>query len=102
MHIYCAIFKERSSSESLADAIASAKIIVATRIPLSEELVVQGPVLALAPKSPQETAELIAGLLSDGRRRRSMEQASSAYGKTYSYDECAKTLAALYERVIAQ
>jgi glycosyltransferase involved in cell wall biosynthesis len=101
MHVFCAFFKERSSSESLADAIASAKIIVATRIPLSEEMAAQGPVLALAPKSPQETAELIAGLLSDGQRRRSMEQASSAYAKTYSYDECAKTLAALYERVIA-
>jgi glycosyltransferase involved in cell wall biosynthesis len=102
MHIFCAFFKDRSSSESLADAIAAAKIIVATRMPLSEELVVQGPVLALAPKSPQETAELIEGLLSDGQRRRSMEQASSAYAKTYSYDECAKTLAALYERLIAQ
>jgi glycosyltransferase involved in cell wall biosynthesis len=101
MHVFCAFFKERSSSESLADSIASAKIIVATRMPLTEEMVVQGPVLALAPQSPQETAEFIVGLLSDGRRRRSMEQASSAYAKTYSYDECAKTLAALYERVVA-
>jgi glycosyltransferase involved in cell wall biosynthesis len=102
MDVFCAFFKERSSSESLADAIAARKPIIASRIPLTEELATCGPLLLLAPPGPEETAQCIRALLADRNRLRSMEQAAAAYGRKYSYEECSTTMKGLYERVIAQ
>jgi glycosyltransferase involved in cell wall biosynthesis len=101
LDVYCAFFKERSSSESLADAIAAKKPIVATRIPLTEEIVSHGPVLLLAPDGAEKTAECISALFGDRDRRHSLERAAAAYGRRYSYEACAQKLTDLYERVVA-
>ena len=101
MHFFCAFFKDRSSSESLADAIAAKKPVIATRIPLTLEMASCGPVLLLAPDGAEKTAECISALFVDKDRRRSMERAAAAYGRKYSYEECAQKLIGLYERVIA-
>jgi glycosyltransferase involved in cell wall biosynthesis len=102
MDIFCAFFRDRSSSESLSDAITARLPVVATRIPLTEELATFGPFVALVPGGSVETAGFISALLSDKDRLHSMEQAAADYGRRYSYDECAKKMVCLYEKVIAQ
>jgi glycosyltransferase involved in cell wall biosynthesis len=102
MDAFCAFFKERSSSESLADAIAARKPVIASRIPLTEDLAAYGPLLLLAPPGPEETAQCIRALLADRDRLRLMEQAAAAYGRKYSYEECGTTMNGLYERVMTQ
>lgn len=102
MNIFCAFFKERSSSESLADAIAAKMPIIATRIPLTLEMASFGPLLFLAPDKPEKTAEYISALLSDKERLYFAERAAAAYAEQFSYEECAKKLVHLYESVIGK
>jgi glycosyltransferase involved in cell wall biosynthesis len=99
MHVFCAFFKDRSSSESLADAIAAKKLIIAGRIPLTEEIAGHGPVLVLAQQEPEAIAQTIWQSLSDKTLLQSIERAQVRYGETYSYAECAKIVVDLYEKV---
>jgi glycosyltransferase involved in cell wall biosynthesis len=102
MDVFCAFFKERSSSESLADAIAARKPVIASRIPLTVEMAAQSPLLVFADEEPAKTSACICALLKDSVHLHSMEQAAAAYGREYSYEECSTTMKGLYERVIAQ
>jgi glycosyltransferase involved in cell wall biosynthesis len=101
MHVFCAFFKDRSSSESLADAIAAKKLIIAGRIPLTEEIANHGPVLVLAQQEPEAIAQTILKTISDKALLNSIELAQTRYAETYSYEACSGQVASLYKKVIA-
>jgi glycosyltransferase involved in cell wall biosynthesis len=100
MHVFCAFFKERSSSESLGDAIAARTPVIACRIPLTEEISRYGPVLVLAPSEPEAIALTILKTISDKALLQKIEQAQANYSETNSPANCARSLVALYEKLI--
>jgi|WetSurMetagenome_2_1015567.scaffolds.fasta_scaffold00479_9 glycosyltransferase involved in cell wall biosynthesis len=102
VEIACAFFRDRSSSASLADMVAARACIVATRLALTEEMTAQEPCLLLAERDAPAVAAQITGLRADGERRRSLTHACAAYAARFSYDACARNVAAVYERLLAQ
>jgi glycosyltransferase involved in cell wall biosynthesis len=100
--VFCALFKDRSNSESLMDAIAAKKLIVATRIPLTQELASQGPVCILVERDPVAIANRIGGLLSDGALQTNCRRACGDYAERFSYERCALQVVNLYKRLISE
>jgi glycosyltransferase involved in cell wall biosynthesis len=101
VEVFCALFKDRSSSESLADAIGAQKLIVASRIPLTEELVSQEPLAVLVDRDPAAIAQRITELASDEPLRKMLLRACAAYGGRFSYERCARDVVAVYERLVS-
>jgi glycosyltransferase involved in cell wall biosynthesis len=101
VQIFCAFFTDRSSSESLAEAIAERKYIVATRIPLTEELVGCEPLAVLADHRADKLTARIRDLAADEPRQRALERACTAYGRRFSYESCSREVAEIYERLLS-
>jgi glycosyltransferase involved in cell wall biosynthesis len=103
VQIACMFFKDRSSSASLAEAIAARRYIVATRIPLTEELVAEEPlaVLADADADAKAIAKKIMEVCSDDALRRSLERGCAAYGERFGFDACSRSVVAVYERLLS-
>ncbi len=101
VQIFCAFFRDRSSSESLADAIAARKTIVTTRIPLTEELVGQEPLAVLVNRDPDAIASRMRELVADEPLRRSLQHGCTSYCERFSYAECARRLMTLYSEVLS-
>jgi len=101
MHVFCAFFKERSSSESLADAVGAKTPIIASRIALTEELARFGPVLVLAPSEPDKIAKTITEMIFDKALNQRIKEAQALYGETYSTAACCRRVVDLYEKVVS-
>jgi glycosyltransferase involved in cell wall biosynthesis len=99
-HIYCAFFKYKSSSESLATAIAARSMIVATSLPLTREMIAEFPLMVIAPSDSNEMAKALSRLATDKSLRESLDTALTAYSMKYSRERMAKHLNELYEQVI--
>ncbi len=100
VQIVCAFFKDRSSSESLARSIGARKYIVATRLPLTEELVADEPLAILADGDSDKMAARIRDLIDDESLRRSLEHGCAAYARRFSYEACSRGVMDLYERLL--
>jgi glycosyltransferase involved in cell wall biosynthesis len=96
--VYCAFFKDRSSSESLATAIGMGKMIVASEIPLTRELAGQEPMMALCQSDPETAAQQIQTLLSDAQTQKSMRLALARYGEKNSFDAAGSHVIDIYKR----
>jgi len=99
-HIYVALFKYKSSSESLSTALAAGKIIVATSLDLTREMTSESPIMLLSQRSPKQCAAAIKRLVDEAALRRSIGEAVKAYARQYSPEQCAGQLSLEYERML--
>ena len=100
-HIYCALFKYKSSSESLATAIGSRSLIVATRLPLTVEMTSELPIMHLVENDPKTVVVAIKKISSDARMRETLANACEKYTVRYSYENMAKRMVSEYERLLS-
>jgi glycosyltransferase involved in cell wall biosynthesis len=97
--VYCALFKYKSSSESLSLAIATRRRIVATSIPLTREMNAEFPLMVIAPSDPEEMAKAIERAATDKSLQASLDNAVTEYAQKYSSRRMAMRMNELYERV---
>lgn len=97
IQVYCAIFKHKSSSESLATAIGARTLIVATRLQLTEEMASEFPVMHIVDNDPAKIAAAIKKISSNARVRGSLTNACEKYSRKYSYANMAEQMATTYE-----
>jgi Glycosyltransferase len=100
-HVYFALFKHKSSSESLATAIGARSLIIATRLPLTEEMVAEFPVMHIVDNEPGAVVSAIKKIKSDTSARATLINACEKYSLRYSYENMAKEMVSKYERLLA-
>jgi glycosyltransferase involved in cell wall biosynthesis len=100
-HIYCAFFKHKSSSESLATAIGAHLVIIATKLPLTEEMTSEFPAMHLVDNDPKTVVVAINNISSDTRMRETLTNACEKYTLRYSYENMAKRMVSEYERLLS-
>jgi len=99
--VYCALFTNRSASGSLSDAIGSGKMIVATRIALTEELHKNARILDVIDNSPVAIAQRIIAISTDAELKKKQMANVQEYAQLTSYNACAKKTIELYRNVIS-
>ncbi|HEX7511347.1 MAG TPA: glycosyltransferase [Chitinivibrionales bacterium] len=99
-HIYVALFKHKSSSESLATALGAQKLIVAAAIELTREITAASPCMLLTQPSARECAEAIERIAQDAPLRGRMHEAVQAYTERFSHARCTRQLLEEYERML--
>jgi glycosyltransferase involved in cell wall biosynthesis len=97
-HIYCAFFKYKSSSESLATAIGARTLIVSTPIPLIREMTAQFPIMSLVPLDPALAAKAIEQLATDFKMQNDLRKALADYCHEYDRQRMARRLVSFYEK----
>ncbi|MGB7568066.1 MAG: glycosyltransferase [Chitinivibrionales bacterium] len=100
-HIYCALFKHKSSSESLATAIGARSLIIATRLPLTEEMASEFPVMHLIDNDLSAVIAAIKKISSNAKMREMLTDACEKYSHKYSYENMAKEMVSKYERLLS-
>lgn len=98
--IVCAFFTARSSSGSLAAALGALRPVIATPIPLTEELARDG-IVHLAAADPIRLATEIERLARDAELRSSLVSSVAAYRERYSYPAQARQLTGIYRDLLA-
>jgi glycosyltransferase involved in cell wall biosynthesis len=101
-NIYCAFFKYKSSSESLAAAIGSRAMIIATPLPLTKEMSERFSIMMIAPQEPREMEKTIRQLAIDSSLQASLQKALAGYCEEYGRQRQAKRLIAIYEKEIGR
>ncbi len=98
--IYLALFSSRSSSGSLTRAIGALKPVIATKIPLSEEIAgsEHSPVVVV-PHEPGAAADALNRLLSDISFRETLLNNVKNYADRYSYQSMATRMFSIYRKV---
>ncbi|NLG17414.1 MAG: glycosyltransferase [Fibrobacter sp.] len=98
--IYLAFFSSRSSSGSLTRAIGALKPVIATRIPLSEEIAGSelSPVV-IVPHEPGAAADALNRLLSDTLFRKTLLNNVKDYADKNSYQSMASRMFSIYRKV---
>lgn len=82
--IYLALFKTKSTSASLVKALGFRKKIITTSLPMTQELVAEGPVMSVvAPRTPAIIKE-IKKYLADTQDRLTCQQTINEYMKKHS------------------
>ena len=99
--VYCAFFKYKSSSESLANAIGARTPIVCSDTVLFREMASEFPIMLFAPDNPSDSAKLIKNAAFDKNLRAGLISACENYSRRYSVGVLSRQLVALYERTIA-
>ncbi|MBD3344852.1 MAG: hypothetical protein GF401_07295 [Chitinivibrionales bacterium] len=99
-HIYCAFFKTRSSSESLATAIGMKKMIIAVRLEFIEEIIQRYPLCVVVNNDSNEIIKEIKHVVVDRDFREEKFEALNEYNKAFSYPSMARTLVSHYESII--
>lgn len=97
--IYLALFSARSSSASLATALGAEKLIVATALPLMQELVQSASFMSVCPAESNTVIARIQELISDEQLRQRYMQEIKRYNETVSYGNMAKRLVAIYKDI---
>jgi glycosyltransferase involved in cell wall biosynthesis len=98
-HIVCALFKMRSSSESLATSIGARCCIVATDLPLVREIAQSGT-LVCVPADADSVASTIRGIWTDEKRRVALRECCARYAAEVSYEVMALRLVGVYNRLL--
>ncbi len=101
-HIYCAFYKYKSSSESLAAAIGAGDMILATSLPITREMTARFPVMLIVSDKPAEIAKAIGRLAIDKDLRASLGSAVTDYCKEFGRQRMARRLAEFYERELSK
>jgi glycosyltransferase involved in cell wall biosynthesis len=99
--VYCAFFKYKSSSESLANAIGALAPIVCSDVPLFREMASEFPIMLFASDNPRDNAELIKKAAYDKNLRAGLISACENYSRQYSVGALSRQLVTIYERTIA-
>jgi glycosyltransferase involved in cell wall biosynthesis len=97
--LVCAFFTARSSSSSLAAAFGSLRPVIATPIPLTDELAGRG-VLHLSPADPGRLAEGIGNLATREDLRSPLIAKTKAYCRDNNFDTLSKRLLDLYHGIL--
>ncbi|MBN1309464.1 MAG: methyltransferase domain-containing protein [Chitinispirillaceae bacterium] len=108
--IVLALFKNRSSSGSIARALGACKPVIATAIPLTKEIFSEGtaintpgadePPLFLTPANADEVVARIDRLLTDTDSRFRLYRGLSRYVETVSFEKMASRLVGLYRESV--
>jgi glycosyltransferase involved in cell wall biosynthesis len=98
--LVCAFFTARSSSSSLAAAFGSLRPVIATPIPLTDELAKSG-VLRLLPSDPDRLAEGIGDLATQNDLRSPLIAKVKAYCRDNNFDALSKRLLDLYHGILS-
>jgi glycosyltransferase involved in cell wall biosynthesis len=103
--IVLALFTFRSSSGTIARALGAGRPVVATRIPLTNEIVETAkkgsePPLLLADSTPEAVIEKIEDLCSDKSIRQKLAAGIEAYCCTHDFESSAKQLVSIYQEMI--
>lgn len=98
--IVLALFSARSSSESLATALAARKLIVATELPLVLELAASSPAVTVVERDVPCIVNAIQRLREDAGYRDSQLAAVDTYVAENNFAAMATRVAALYQEVV--
>jgi glycosyltransferase involved in cell wall biosynthesis len=98
--LVCAFFTTRSSSSSLAAALGCLRPVIATPIPLTEELAKNG-VLFLSPADPDRLAQNIRALATQEDLRSPIIAKAKEYCRDNSFEALSNRLVDLYHRILA-
>jgi hypothetical protein len=93
----CALFSARSSSGSIAAALGSCKPVVATPLPLTEELAAPYGVVHLTQATAEAVAAGIRAVLTDDQVRSRLQKNVDQYRQECRYEVLAKKLMNLYK-----
>ena len=97
--IYLALFSARSSSLSLATALGARCVIIATALPLSEEMVRNTPIMCITPSDSKSVIENIDRIIKDRPIQNDYLNAIDEYIKQHSYMELSKKLTEIYREI---
>lgn len=94
--IYLALFSARSSSGSISKAIGARRFIVATSLPLINEINQNSPLMCVVEPDPPSVIKSIETLVSDTRLQKTLLANLDTYSQAHSLPETAKNIAAVY------
>lgn len=95
--IYLAFFSTRSVSGSLATALSSYKIILATEIPYTTELIRNYPVLTIVSSDYKDIIDKIQSIHVDRDLKKSLHNEIARYITLHSYDKLSLDLLDIYQ-----
>jgi glycosyltransferase involved in cell wall biosynthesis len=98
--IVLALFSARSSSASLAAALGALRPVIATKLPLTDDLAARHGVLHCVASTPEAVAGGIQKIISDEPFRTALLDNVARYRENNSFPALAKQLALLYEECI--
>jgi glycosyltransferase involved in cell wall biosynthesis len=96
LHLYAAWFRYRSSSGSIAVALANGCLIMGTDIPCLAELADDFGIIAVAPPTAGAQVVLIGRLIDDTASGRIIRQKIRTFVRSHTYDETAPRLIDIY------
>ena len=97
--IYLALFSARSSSLSLATAIGARRIIIATALPFSQEMVENAPIMCLTPSDSKPIIENINRIINDNSLQNAYLNTINEYIRQHSFREMSKKLTEIYKGI---
>lgn len=97
--IYLALFSQRSSSASLATALGARKIIIATKLPMTQEIVKNRPIMKLVPPDFSSFNRVIHQLSSDESLKKTCLTEIDGYIRSHTYHKMANRLVTLYRKL---
>lgn len=100
-HVYCALFRERSSSESFATALSARRLIVAVSLPFIEELTADfGPLALVADRDADSIARAIERIITEPALRDTMYESIDDCIRRNAFDVLAPRVAGLYHKFL--
>ena len=100
LHVYCAFFRHRSSSESLAVALAARRFVLASPQPFIEELVSRHRALFLVPRDRLAAAAELERIAGDPQYRGAIASAMDDCVAELSASDAARQTMSLYRTVL--
>lgn len=97
--IYLALFSARSSSLSLATALGARRIIIATTLPFSREIVKNAPIICITPSDSSSVIENIDRITKNNSLQNTYLNAIDEYIKQHSYRAMSKKLTEIYKGI---
>ncbi len=98
--VVLALFSARSTSGTLAKAIAARSAIVARRMELTLDLNAERPIMLLTGESAEEAANQIARAAEDAPLRRRLMANIDLYVTDHTYDKMARQVVAMHEGLL--
>ena len=98
--IYLALFSARSSSLSLATALGARRLIIATALPFSEELVKSTPIMLISKANSKSVLDNIDQIISNNSIKESCLNAIDKYIEQHSYMAISEKLIETYRGIV--
>lgn len=102
LDIYLALFKHHSSSSSIAKALGACKFIVASSIPLCEEIASYGGPIITTVASPSAVKNSIYSIVNNEDVRYRLEQGILQYTAAFDYSSMADKMMNFYKKVLSE